>query len=289
MKPGIAISTAMLLLLLQSCGGSVGDDAAKQSLMDASRQELATAIEERDHLLALVKDIASGMEEIKRLENVVAINGRQPDIDTAGNKRLKADIAAVCATLRRRRERLAELENNLSKSMLYTDELKDAIEAFRLQNDAQCREIERLNRVLADAEERIGSLSIAVDSLNTTVEAVSRDLDSANAEASRLADELNTCYYVAATKDELKEHRVIETGFLRKAKLLPGDFDRGFFSASDKRLLRELPLRNRKARIHTNHPAGSYRITDHDGCKVLIITDPALFWSLTNYLVIEIG
>ncbi|MDE6126295.1 MAG: hypothetical protein K2G30_04995 [Muribaculaceae bacterium] len=287
MKSRVAISIA-LMALLQSCGGSGSDDVAKQSLMDASKQELATAIEERDRLLALVREISSGMDEIRRVENVVAINGRQPDANVADNRRVKADIAAIRASLRFRRERLAELEKNLSESAMYNDELKATIEVFRRQNDAQSRELERLNRIITDAEERIGSLSLAVDSLSNTVATVSLELDSANAEAYRLANELNACYFVAASRDELKKHHVIETGFLRKTRLLPGDFDRHFFTTSDKRLLSELPLYSRKAKVHTNHPDGSYEITDRDGSKVLVIADPALFWSLTNYLVVEI-
>lgn len=288
MKSRASISLFVLAALLQSCGGPGNDDAAKQSLMDASRRELATAIEERDRLLALVREISSGMEEIKRLENVMAINGRQPDVDKADNRRVKADIAAIRASLRIRRERLAELEKSLSESSMYNDELKATIEAFRRQNDAQAREIERLNRVITDAEERIGDLTLAVDSLNSTVEAVNLELDSANAEAYRLAGELNACFFVAASRSELKKHHVIETGFLRKTRLLPGDFDKHFFTVGDKRHLGELPLYSGKARIHTNHPVGSYELIDRDGLKVLVITDPSLFWSLTNYLVIEI-
>lgn len=287
MKSRIIIPLA-LVALLQSCGGSKTDEAAKQSLMDASKQELATAIEERDNLLALVREISSGMEEIKHLENVVAINSRQPDVNASEHKRVKADIAAIRATLRIRRERLAELEQSLSESALYSDELKSTIAAFRKQNEAQARELERLNGIIVEADERIGNLSNTVDSLNNTVAAVSNELDSANAEALRLANELNACYYVAATRSELKSHRVIETGFLRKTKLLPGDFDKDFFTVADKRGIAELPLHSRKAKVHTNHPAGSYEIIDRDGTKTLRVTDPALFWSLTNYLVIEV-
>lgn len=276
------------LVLLSACGSPASDNAAKQSLMDASKQELATAIEERDRLLALVKEISSGMDEIKRVENVVAINGRQPDLGASDNRRVKADVAAIRATLRLRRERLAELEKSLSESVLCTEELKSTIEAFRRQNEEQYREIDRLSRVLAEADRRIGSLSDSLASLNSTVEEVNQELDSAYAESDRLANELNTCYYVAASRSELKRHRVIETGFLRRTKLLPGDFDKGFFSIRDKRGLTEIPLYSSKAKIHTNHPAGSYELADRDGAKVLLITNPSLFWSLTNYLVIEI-
>ena len=46
---------------------------SRQDLMEASRQELATAVSERDMLFALVKEIAVDMEEMKRLENIISV------------------------------------------------------------------------------------------------------------------------------------------------------------------------------------------------------------------------
>ena len=39
----------------------------------------------------------------------------------------------------------------------------------------------------------------------------------------------------------------------------------------------------KKAKLATNHPAGSYRL---EGADKLVITDPNAFWSLSKYLVI---
>jgi len=48
-----------------------------------------------------------------------------------------------------------------------------------------------------------------------------------------------------------------------------------------------LPLHSARVKILTNHPAGSYKLTDDDGGKRLVILSPDKFWSLSNYLVIE--
>ena len=98
------------------------------------------------------------------------------------------------------------------------------------------------------------------------------------------------CYYAVGTRDELKEHRLLETGFLRRPRLLEGDFDRDFFTAGDKREMHLIALPGRKAKLLTNHPEGSYSLhRDDDGSQQLEITDPALFWSMSNFLVVEIG
>lgn len=283
----LLIITVALSMMLTSCGNKEKSQE-QQSLLAASRQELATAIEERDQLLSLVKEITTSMDQIKHLENIMTISGTQSFENPARRAQILSDIAAVKDTLQGRREKLAELESRLQKSSLYTDELKGTIEALRRQIDTQTKDIEELRRQLSEADEKISTLSNKVDSLNTTVETVSQNLSEAEATSLRLENELNTCYYVVAPKLQLKEHKIIETGFLKKSKLMKGDFDKGFFIIGDKRNLKTIDLDSNKAKVFTNHPADSYEITEKDKQKTLTILDAERFWSLTNYLVIQI-
>lgn len=65
-----------------------------------------------------------------------------------------------------------------------------------------------------------------------------------------------------ASKSELKEHNIIESGFLHKIKLMKGDFDKGYFVISDKRTLSRLPLGSDKVKLLTTHPENSYELID---------------------------
>lgn len=280
----IAIAISMML---SSCGNK--DKTQEQtSLLDASKQELATALEERDQLLGLVKEISTSMEQIKHLENIMTISGTQSLENPAQRARILSDIATVKKTLQSRRDKLTELEGRLQESSLYTEELKSTIEALRNQIDSQTADIEALRSLLTKANQQITDLSNEVDSLNTTVTTVNQNLSEAEAASILLENELNTCYYVVAQKSQLKKHHIIETGFLRKSKLLKGDFDKGFFIIGDKRNLSTIDLKSNKVKIYTNHPEDSYEITGQHKNKILTITDPKKFWSLTNYLVVQI-
>lgn len=282
----VIVIAAWLVTLLSCAGG--GTDSGQQSLMEASRQELATAVEDRDSLMALVRLISDDMEKISRIENVVSVAGLNADENPRQRARLLADLAAIRKTLQQRRERLAVLEGRLKESSLYSDELQGAIDAMRRQIDRQNTEMDSMRARLTRANETIGSLNRTVDSLNTAVTEVTGQKTAAETEATGLKNELNTCYYVAATKAELKTHNILETGFLRKTRLMKGDFDKTFFTTADKRCLRQIALPSQKASVLTNHPASSYRIVDVENQKTLTITDPERFWSLGNYLVIRI-
>ena len=75
-----------------------------------------------------------------------------------------------------------------------------------------------------------------------------------------------------------------------KPKVLQGEFNRDYFIPIDIRQVTEIPLFAEKARLQSNHPAGSYEFAkDEDNNLIFKITDAKVFWSLGNYLVIEVG
>lgn len=272
--------------MLASCSKHEETTTPDQALQDATRQELEVAVADRDSLLNLVNDISTGMDQIKRLENILTVADKGDSPSTRAQ--IQADIAAIQKTLEQRRQQLTDLENKLKKSALNNASLQKTIETLRSQIDSQQAEIETLRANLADANAKIGDLNNAVDSLNTTVTDVTSQRDQAQQEATELGNELNTCYYVAASSKELKDHNILETGFLRKKKLLPSDFDQSFFTVADKRTLSVINLHSKKAKVLSNQPADSYEIVDNNGQKVLRILNPAAFWNLSNYLVVQI-
>lgn len=275
--------------VLTACDNKAKEEAAAQqaALQAASKQELQVAVADRDSLLSLVNDISAGMDQIKRLENILSVSNASGE-SASQRAQIRSDIAAIQATLQQRREQLAQLEEKLNKSNLTNSNLRKTIETLRSQIDSQAAEIETLRANLDEAKAQIGTLNQAVDSLNTTVSTVTGERDAAQQESTELTNELNTCYYVAASSKELKEHKILETGFLRKSKLLKGNFDQSFFTTADKRTLTVLNLHSKKAKVLTNQPAGSYEIIDNNGQKALRILNPDSFWALSNYLVIEI-
>lgn len=257
-----------------------------QELNNATREQLATAVADRDQLLQLMNDISDDMQKIKQIEGVMS----NPEVAETPDRQaqLRKDFTALQQTLQDRRERLAELEKKLNDSNITSSNLKKTIQTLRQQIDDQANEISTLRASLGQARERIGQLDAAVDSLNTTVTEVTAARDQAQEENTNLTNELNLCYYAIGSAGELKDHKILQGGFLRKTKIMKGEFDQSFFTAADKRTLTTIDLNSKKAEVMTNQPADSYTIEERGGRKVLRITDPAKFWSLTNYLVVKI-
>ena len=275
----------VLTSMLLSC--NVNNEKEQQSLAEVTKQELATALNERDQLLSLVKEVSAGLNEIKQLENIMTIAANKQYENPGQKTRILADIASLKKKIQQRKTHLDDLESKLQKSTINGKELQETIKALRTQIDSQMEEIESLRQQLTAANEHIGALNNAVDSLNTTVTTVTGERYAAQEASVKLENKLNACFYVIATKSELKKHNIIESSFLRKTKLMKGDFDKDFFVISDKRTLTTLPLNATKVKVLSSHPENSYELIEENGQKTIKINNPDKFWSLSNYLVIQ--
>ncbi|MDE5744492.1 MAG: hypothetical protein K2H84_02370, partial [Paramuribaculum sp.] len=217
-----------------------------------------------------------------------ATPGTLDDGKISRKNQLRNDMTAIREALKQRRERLEELEGKLKKYDASNATLLKTIENLKGQIAEQETEIATLTNQLSAAHIEISHLGARVDSLTTTVAEVQTEREQARKQATELNNELNTCYYALGTKSELQKHQIIKSGFLRKTKIMPDDFEKGYFTKADKRSLLSLPLHSKKAKVLTNQPADSYDIVDESGQKVLIIKDSVKFWSLSNFLVIQV-
>lgn len=283
-----------LVLVALSLAPACTDSAQQQqgaqqdSLNTLLTDSLATANAEKDSLMALMNEINDGVAELKRLQDIVSaqdLSSETPD----RKAQLRADMALVQQAVRERQQRLLELEKRLTQSNHYTAEMKKTIESLKRQIEQQQADIDDLKQQLARAHVEIENLNTRVDSLNEVNQTVTHEKQQAQQESQRLETELNTCYYVVGTDKELKANKIIETGFLRKTKILEKDFELSYFTRADKRTLSTINLHSRKYKIYTKHAPDSYTIEERDGSKVLHITNPKRFWEMSNYLVVKIN
>lgn len=295
MKKLPIFSIALASMLAVSCQQKANESTEPVSsdsadVVTMSREELEATLLTQDTLLSLVNDISADMIELKNIEMIVSSPAGLNGETKSQKQQIINDMQAVKQTLAQRRARLSELEKKLKESSNKNANLLKTIENMKAQIEQNEATIQTLTRQLADANIQIKNLNNAVDSLNTTVATEKAGKEKAEQEATNLTTELNTCYYAIGSKKELEEHNIIQSGFLRKTKILQGDYQMSYFTAVDKRTTMNIPLYSKKAKVLTNQPKDSYKITDDaKGTKVLEITNPTRFWAASNYLVIQIN
>lgn len=260
----------------------------------ALTDSLATIRAEKDTLAALMMEVSDGMNQILDMQNQISVenlNSDSPDKKI----QLRNNILAIQQGIVEQKQRVAQLEKRLKQSTNYSDAMKKQIASLKQQLDHQESIINSLTAQLQAAHVTIKNLNTKVDSLNTENAHVTSAYNSASARAqeetqraNNLVNEMNVCYYVVGSKKELKRQKIIETGFLKKTRVMEGDFTQSYFTKADKRTLNRIALHSKKAEIMSRHPSGSYVIEDEGGQKVLKITNPSRFWELSNYLVVKI-
>lgn len=282
-------AAAVAILSLTACDSGSGNssDRTDSTLVDATNEQLRQAVSERDALLHMMNDLQGTLDEINRLEQIVSIT---PPGETSQVANINSELEALRATLEDRRKKIDELEARLRSSETSNQDLLATVNTMRSQLEMQGQQIEMLSTQLADANRQIGDLNTQVTELTEQVAQVTEQRDSVAAEAVRQTDLNNTVYYALGSKTELKEHNIVEGGgFLRKSKIMEGEFDRGYFTQADMRTLTTIPLYSKKAKVLTRQPSDSYQIvTAADGQKSIKILDPQKFWAVSNFLVVQI-
>ncbi len=291
MKKFVSIAVVAATLLTGCNGDKLKTaQAENEQLKGDLRETLAT----QDSLLVLVNDISDGMAQIKDLEKIISTPGNLGE-SASRKEQIKNDMIAIQQSLQERRQRLEELEKKLAATGGENSTLKRTVSNLKTQIAEQQTEIATLTNQLASANIKIEELSTTVTTLNTAVDSLNTGLteeraqkDAAIEEATAATNELNACFYAIGTSKELKAKKILQSGFLRKTKVMKGDFDESYFTTGDKRNLSEIPTHSKKAKILTSQPADTYEIVDVDGQKVIKITDPTRFWQLSNFLVIQV-
>lgn len=285
MKRVVLLSVCVASLLFSACNTSSKTDELQMVTTELT-DSLQTANAEKDSLLKLLNDISSGMAQIKDMEKLMAsdLDKETPD----KKEQIKSDMIIIQQAMLERRQKMEELESKLRKSANYNAEMKKTIESLRYQIETQEATIAELQAALKKAHVEIEDLNTRVDSLSNVNKEVLKERQMAQDEAVQLANQLNTCYYVVGSKSELNKYKIIESGFLRKTKILEGDFEKSYFTKADKRTLSSISLHSQKAKVLSKHPTDSYTIVNEEGAKVLKINDSAKFWELSNYLIIQI-
>lgn len=289
----ISVLAVAVLAMLTACNGDKLRNAEAEN--DQLRGDLRETLATQDSLLVLVNDISEGMSQIKDLERIIATPGALGSESASRKEQIKNDMIVIQQALQERRQRLEELEKKLQASSGENSTLRKTIQTLKTQIAEQQTEIATLTNQLASANVRIKELDNTIAGLNTTVDSLSTTANAqaaerARAEAEALAaeNELNECFYAIGTGKELKAKKILEKKFLGKTKVMKGDFDESYFTAGDKRTLTSIPTHSKKAKIMTGQPKDSYEIEDQNGQKVIRITNPAKFWQLSSFLVIQV-
>lgn len=271
-----------MAMLVIACGDKTKSNPEADSLRNALSAQMA----EMGDMDLFLDAVNASMDSVIDLDGTVL---RTVGETTMSRKdQIKQNIAAYKDILERQRERLAELEKRLSESDSKNGKLMKTITALKKQIEEKDQAIATLTEELEQRNYDISVLQENVSKLNTQVTSLEEESKVKDETIEAQTNLLNEAYVCIGTTKSLKELGVMKGGFLKKAKLNMSEVNPSAFTKIDIRNTTSFNIPGKKPEILTQAPAGSYTIkANGDGTSTLTVTDPAKFWSMTNYLVVR--
>ena len=281
MKKLMFVAAAFIMLAATSCKN---EPRVAPVVDTTTRDSLQKIIDQKDNeindMMSTLNEIQEGFREIAQAENRVSIVKDGERTDKA--QQIRENIQFISNTMKRNRELINKLQQQVRESSVKGDQLKATIDGLVKQLEEKDQQLQQLRAELDSKDIHISELDETISNLNTHVEDLTTESKKKSETISTQDKQLNTAWFVFGTKKELKEQHILEGD-----RVLQSNFNNSYFTKIDIRVDKEIKLYSKSAKILTMHPSSSYTLQqDANKQYVLRITNPQLFWSTSKYLVI---
>lgn len=282
----------MCLMALASCNVKNSDEyKALQAQRDSLLQVSSQSDTELAEVNGLINDVEENFRQIREAEKFLSIESKSKgEMSNDTKTRIKDNFEMINEILKKNKADIEKLNQRLKSSSGQMSGLKATIERLNSELVERANTIGELQKSLSTRDAQIASLQTDVKSLTDNVETLNTQTAEQAAKIKEQDKELNTAYYMFGTSKELKEAKVVSGGFLASPKILKESIEKSKFIRIDIRDTQSIPVYDKKAKLLSDHPNDSYTLEkDAKGTVVIKITDYKRFWSLTKFLIVEVG
>ena len=279
------------MLLLASCSKQQNSEVERLKAENDSLQNSRLQLEQEvNDYFATLNDIQQNIEKIKDAQNVISVRPLSENTPRDVRNKVSEDMAYINELIKVNKEELEKMRSKMKHSSFQLDNLEKTLASLARQLNEESAKDARLQIQLQQKDSVITKLGTTVNELGKNVE----DLEQKNEEKTTVIQQqdeaMNTAWYAIGSIKELKGNKIISSeGIFSPKKVLQSDFNKNYFVKVDTRNTKSVPLYSKsKAKILTIHPKTSYTLEKENENYVLIITNPAEFWSVSKYLVVEV-
>lgn len=280
------------LLALASCNVKNSNEYKSLEAERDSLQQIASqSTNEVAEINNLINDIEENFRQIRESEKFLTIESKSKgEMSNDTKTRIKDNFEMVNEILKKNKAEIDKLNQKLKGNSGQMSGLQKTIERLNNELVERANTISELQKSLATRDSQIAALETDVKSLTENVGALESQTAEQAAKIKEQDKELNTAYYMFGTSKELKEAKVVSGGFLASPKILKESIEKSKFIRIDIRETMNIPVYDKKAKMLSDHPSDSYVLEKDSNGKIIVkITDYKRFWSLTKFLIIEVG
>lgn len=282
----------LCLLAMASCNVKNSDEyKAMQAERDSLLQVANQTNSELTETNALINDIEENFKQIREAEKYLTLESKNKGEMSRDTKtRVKNNFEMINDILKKNKADIEKLNKRLNNNSGQMSGLKATIDRLNKELTERANTISELQTSLSARDAQIALLQTDLDSISQNVVVLSEQTAEQAAKIKEQDKELNTAYYMFGTSKELKEAKVVSGGFLVSPKILNEGIEKSKFIRIDIRDMKSIPVYDKKAKLLSDHPKDSYTLDKNTKGEVVInITDYKRFWSLTKFLIVEVG
>jgi uncharacterized coiled-coil protein SlyX len=286
MKTRLAVA-AMAALVVFGCNNKEPELQKQISQLEGERATLQQNMAEREKFIGEVvqavndvyKDVeAARLKEQKLVERAGGPEGAANVTNTDTRKQILDNLSAIGSTLKENQKKIANLQARARK-------LGGDIAALN-------NVIEGLKQTIAEREQSIALLEAKVSGLESTVAQKDQVITEKEAVIDQQQKAMNTAYYIAGTRDELKKKGIINKeggflwGLLGSTTVLGNDINPADFTPIDWTKEQTIHLNGTIDEIIPARQESFFALANNDERGAdLTIKEPKKFWQ-QKYLVI---
>lgn len=291
MKTFRIIMPLLMLMFVFSCKNEKVDIQQFVAERDSILQDNRTKTQQLDELNSVLTTIAIGLDSIAVQENNL-FNSSGRDGVHLDKHEIAARLNGMADILARQRAKIQVLQDSLAnrKTSQGVEHLQKVVEFLNQQLAEKDQVIKSLRADLINSKKDITQLRASLSDMRTKANNAEQKTQALTKALSKQDEIINECYVKIGTKKQLSAAGLLIGGFLQKKKVNYEDVDKSKFNAVDIRKFREITLHSSNPKILTPQPSNrSFHFEESgDGNCTLVITNPTLFWSVSNFLIIQL-
>ena len=280
-----------IMLSVFSCKNEKVDMSSYMQERDSIMQENKAKTQQLDELNGVLATIATGLDSIAVQENILFTNKGRDGV-MLNRQQIAANLKGMADILARQRAKIKMLQDSLAnkKSSQGVERLQKVVEFLNQQLAEKDQVIQSLRADLNNSKKDITQLRASLSDMRTKANNAEQKTKVLTKALSKQDEVINECYVKIGTKKQLSAAGLLKGGFLQKKKVNYEDVDKSKFNAVDIRKFRENSLHSSNPKILTPQPSNrSFHFEESgDGNCTLVITNPTLFWSVSNFLIIQL-
>ena len=262
------------------------------SQMETQKNSFTEKITSRDSSIGewvtTFGEVEKNIALIKEKEHIISTNSSTGELSRNNKQQILEDIKYINSLLELNKKKIASLNSQLIKSGGTIKGLQNTITGLEAS-------VKQSENEIADLKTTLLNKKFEIEQLNTEKTELQGTIVEKDEKITTQTYEMNKAFVASGTFKELKAKGLLtkEGGFigLGKTKTLAGSFADSSFKQIDITVMKSIPVNSKTAKLITEHPANSYQFIRDKDKKIisLDITDPAQFWKISKYAVVEIS